>query len=357
MTLYIVEPRDSALFRDARPFAGNAPAVSMDRPWPSTVAGLFRTLNGQDENGVWVGNPEEAKKLEVAGPLLVSLTDDDQVADFYFPAPADAVFFREPDSDKIKVRRLHPSGNLGNFISDLPDDLLPTVFESEENPGEATSGPKWWKAEKFFAWLNGKIADGEAGKDFGTSLSPAEERIHVAIDHTTLTADDGKLFSTHMQRFTERSDNQIKRFGLLAWTSADVDKKLAAFGGERRMSRVLPANGELPKPPAIEGTRLRVVLITPGLFSEGWRPSEERLGGAKLVAACVGRPESVSGWDYAVGGPKAARRMAPAGSVYWLDFESPDAAAKWAQEHQYQSIADNEQDRRDGFAIIIAGRA
>jgi len=357
MRLYIVEPRDTALFRDARPFAGNAPAVSMPTPWPSTLAGLFRTLDGQDEAGRWTGNAEDARKLEVAGPLLVRLGAQDEIADFYFPAPADAVFFKVEGKEKLKVHRLHPSADEGGFCSDLPEGLLPTVFSSTENPGKAASGPKWWKAGKFFEWLQGNVEDGLecTSSEFGITLPDSEERVHVGIDSDTLTAEDGNLFMTHMRRFTARVGNEFQRFALLAWTTADLSQKLATFGGERRLSRVVPVQTALPKPPEPVGNRLRVVLLTPGLFADGWRPSTQ-LGGAKLVAACVGRPSSVSGWDYDKGGPKASRRLTPAGSVYWLEFSNAEEATKWASENQYQSIADGEQDRRDGFGIIIIGR-
>lgn len=359
MKLFIVEPRDTALFRDARPFAGNAPAVSMQTPWPSTLAGLFRTLQGQDINGMWVGDSNKARQIPVAGPLLVRLKENDEIAEFYFPAPADAVFFKDEKSTDpkkpLRVYRLHPSKG-EEFISNLPDGLMPTVFDVTGNLGKASSGPAWWTASQMFAWLDGKISDGLAcaASEFGISLPESEERVHVGIDSETLTSEDGNLFMTHMRRFVTK---ELERFALLAWTDANVEKNLSPFGGERRLSRVVPVKQELPKPPESNTKRLRVVLITPGLFSEGWRPSDSQLGGGKLVAACVGRPQSVSGWSYENPiGPKPSRRMAPAGSIYWLDFESPAAAGQWAKDHQYKSIADNEQDRRDGFGIIIVGR-
>ena len=37
------------------------------------------------------------------------------------------------------------------------------------------------------------------------------------------------------------------------------------------------------------------------------------------MAACVNRADTVSGWDLAERGSKAAQRAAPTASVYWFD--------------------------------------
>ncbi len=76
--------------------------------------------------------------------------------------------------------------------------------------------------------------------------------------------------------------------------------------------------------------RCRIVLASPGIFEGGWLPPgvsregtewrfELRGVKARLVAACVPRAGLVSGWDLARERPKPAQRVAPAGSVYWLD--------------------------------------
>lgn len=88
-----------------------------------------------------------------------------------------------------------------------------------------------------------------------------------------------------------------------------------------------------------------------------WLPQPERLGGGRLIAARVGRPPSVSGWDFVQRGPKPSRRMVPAGAIYWVEFDAPDAAEQWAKDHHFCSISDDLQDRRGGFGLIICGRA
>jgi CRISPR-associated protein Cmr3 len=108
-----------------------------------------------------------------------------------------------------------------------------------------------------------------------------------------------------------------------------------------------------------------VVLITPALFEEGWRPRlapgtplgpAEGVTQVRLVAACVGRPLVFSGWDLAKQQPKRTRRAAPAGSVYWLQLSGPPAArCAWIQRAWAQAASDAEEDRRDGFGVAAIG--
>ncbi len=365
MKMYSIEPRDSSLFRDARPFEGNAGAVSMAAPWPSTVAGLFRTLQGLDANGKWTGNADEARKLAVSGPWLVQLNDNGDVVDHFVPAPMDAVFFSEKEppfskKEKLTRRQLAPRAEFSASLSDLPAGLTPVAFANTDNPGKAGSGPAWWRWSAMMEWLETAEHPNKDIEFKQIGLAPLldEDRVHVAIDPATGTADDGKLFATSMRRFVVRNDGgTLTRYALAAMSNCPVqDHVLTPFGGERRLATIRAA-GEAPKAPNVDGAkRLRVTLVTPAIFIEGWRPNSDHLGQGRLVGAIIGRPQSVSGWDYANGGPKPARRMVQAGAVYWLDFESTELAKKWADEHHLKSICDNEQDRLDGFGLILVGR-
>ena len=67
----------------------------------------------------------------------------------------------------------------------------------------------------------------------------------------------------------------------------------------------------------------------------GKRDYRFELQGVKgqLVAAAVPRAEVVSGWDLAQKQPKPAQRVAPTGSVYWIeDLEAtPEGLRKLAE--------------------------
>jgi CRISPR-associated protein Cmr3 len=109
---------------------------------------------------------------------------------------------------------------------------------------------------------------------------------------------------------------------------------------------------------------LRVILLTPGSFDKGSIPGKKAgqlLYGddslsVRLLACCVGRPETVSGWDFARRQPKPTERLAPAGSVYWLELKGdPETRLKWAKRIWMNNVSDSEQARRDGFGLAALG--
>ena len=107
-------------------------------------------------------------------------------------------------------------------------------------------------------------------------------------------------------------------------------------------------------------TVVRVILATGAIFKNGALPSrllEEQNGvKVKLIAAKVDRPQTISGWDYKTNKPKSTRRLAPAGSVYWLELSgSAEARKAWVASHWLQPVSDARQDCLDGFGLALIG--
>jgi hypothetical protein len=148
------------------------------------------------------------------------------------------------------------------------------------------------------------------------------------------------------------------------------DKRIVVGGQQRICTAELRDAGVLPLPPLPElqadadgKVRVKWVLLTPSIWSRqgehpgGWLPGwvhaetgavllkggdrsrrpgecrnswrsrlqEESSGiAAHLVAAVVGKPISISG--YGAEGPKVAHAAAPAGSVYYFECETVEAA-------------------------------
>ena len=123
----------------------------------------------------------------------------------------------------------------------------------------------------------------------------------------------------------------------------------------------------------LEGkTRLRMVLATPGMFQGGWLPGwidgrsyEGIIPGTgtrvTLRAAAVGRWAAVSGFsmEKAAGkfGRRPIRRVAPAGSVYYLEQtggEPLPVDKVWLQ--PVSDVQDGVFDAaRDGFGLALWG--
>jgi CRISPR-associated protein Cmr3 len=366
------------LLGDGRPFSkeeGAQAARSQPLPLPGTVAGFLRTRYGHAQPE-WSWTPEEQARtleLSVAGPFL--LRNGCPV----LPAPADAVILgteqeRAPKGDnKPRVMPLRPMRPPDGWGCDLPDGMLPLGITEEGKPAK---GYRYWTAGELFAWLrDAPGANTPAPKNLAELES--ESRVHVAMDPATGRGVDSLLFSVRYRiferyRFEKASDKTETRieekWTLAARWEAEVPEGMqgvGTLGGERRLTAV-SVREKLDWPSGASGgsaaPRLRMYLATPALFSGGWKPgwldaetnegSPPGLAGTrlKLVAAAVPRRQAVSGWDYAKGGPKAARWMVPAGAVYFFERLEGDACPT-----DFASVCDAEQDRRDGYGAALWG--
>jgi len=160
-------------------------------------------------------------------------------------------------------------------------------------------------------------------------------------------------------------------------------------GGQQRLCSVERHTAEklpLPIGPVISGTRVKWVLLSPAIFPEigehtgGWLPSwvdhisgqvmlkqgntgrHDREGRetwrkrvaefptipAKLVAALTGKPIPVTGYalpntadpDRTAGGAKSTHLAVPAGSVYYFEADTPEAAQALAAALNWHGAGD-----------------
>lgn len=373
MTTFVVEPRDTMVLRDGRPFlTGATSGRTLTMPWPSSIAGLARTRVGSDDNGRFIVERAASllENVSVKGPWLVRLGMTGEAEEPFFPAPLDAVWFREEGraarapAARGKLRhRLRPAASPPGVLHDLEQEALelvqaPGVPRSKPEPGPAFYG---WSAME--PWLAGRCADGRVDDTHAFLDSfERERRVHVALRPETGTAADGQLFSTDGVRFTARAaDGSLSRYAVAFWCDTPELRDrggLVVLGGERRASFLRATKAVLPRRPNLgagDGRRLRIALMTPAVFPSGAVP--ETIRGAKVVAACVGRPEVISGWDFEKRAPKPTRRMAPAGSVYWVELPDGRDAGEYADEVWMNSICENAQDQRDGFGLALVGVA
>jgi CRISPR-associated protein Cmr3 len=379
----LIRPRDPLLFRDGRPFSSDpgARAKSQPFPLPSTIIGAIRTRAGLNQDGVW--QPEKLPELleyRLCGPLLIELCNTaPKTGHLLLTAPLDALML---DGQRIKV--LHP------LQLDADDTInlecapvgLATVDPSDKSKPEGM--PKYWYFLAFLEWLLEAKDRQTKPQDLGVAGLQIDTRTHVRLDPERQTADDGALFATSALDFVQATSgwSNSKHFGLYCEVSAPrQSSSLMYLGGESRFAAfenleqgLLPAWGDLPVLQDIAKSILktracRVVLLTPAYFRHGWKPEfllEPRFGVTpRLKAAVVGKSQTISGWDYALQKPKPTRRLAPAGSVYYLSLEGDDAAiATWLKQHWFTNISDEQAAltnispfaaRQDGFGLCAIG--
>lgn len=380
--IWLIEPTDPLIARDGRPFDATpgSRARSLPFPYPSTIAGAVRTRVGQNPDGYFDPALADAvTAVSIRGPLLAEVTDDGAVH-CYAPAPGDALPFDKSDG-RLTVRRLtplrDPAGGLTDLKEDLKQNLCVVGLVDPILDKPAPHPPAFWRWERFAAWLVNPADATLAADELGIPGPAHDRRSHVGIDPATLTGRDGALFATNGLTFWHNDaddDPALSGARRLALAVAVAGPEGVApapgfgpMGGERRLMYWRQAEGiNLPEPPddlreqVITSGHCRVILLTPACFAAGWRPERLLIARAgvtpQLMAAVVGKPRTVSGWDLATRKARASRRLAPAGSVYYLKLsDDPEANGRWFDAVWMQCVSDTADDNAAGFGLAAVG--
>lgn len=379
MPTYLIRPQAPLVFRTGRPFGATGGGETLPFPLPGTVAGALRTAwaEQQPQRPDYAALRETLCAAAVAGPLAAVVEADGRIEPL-LPRPVDALYLGS--GAETGVWRLLPGELPPGSGCDLPAGLLPVLLDAQAPKGKpAKEAPAFWRAAVMADWLSGKPLPA-ALADHGLPALPIETRTHVAMRPDTWASDSGRLFQSAgldfgARRRTEGGGWQERSHALLARSTLAIEPAMRRLGGEGRLAHLAPA-AVWPQPPAglfeaiVGQKQLRLILATPASFAAGWRPGwlDTDLTGTppdcpgltlRLRAAAVERWQPVSGWDMAAGRagkggqPRAVRRLVPAGGVYWFELLQGDAAALAAL--WLAPIADNPQDRRDGYGLALPG--
>ena len=358
-----LDPLAPIIVRSARPMVGRSDADPARFPPPSTTAGCLRTAWARA-----TGRPfgPELAELAVAGPLL--LTRADQVL---APKPADALYFGH--GDEACCRRAEPRPFDAGAGADLPGGLLPVQLTAPAD-GKPGPGPTWWRWDDLLAFRRGEPISYSGLRGNGWKPPEGDRRTHVVINPGTGAADPGRLFQTEgldLDAPDRTAGPAAGGLRLLVRCGEALGETLVHLGGKRRLAALQPEDERIwPTPPPGwlngigEAGGLCLTLLTPGIFSAGYRPGwldDQTLTGSppaaprlrlQLRAAAVDRWQPHSGWDLARRRPRTTRKLAGAGATYWfriLGEADPDLLdVLWLA-----SISDLEQDRRDGFGLAL----
>jgi len=340
----------------------------------------------------------ELKRLQFAGPFPYT----DQL---YFPAPDDCVV-RGTDE---KCFALRPEAIPQHEGTSLPPSLQPVVLPvNDVTSFKYGQVPPWWSSQAYVDWLtlpNGP-PPGYLGSGSHFLASPSrDERWHVEIDPSRLAAADERLFATSglEMDFMKDTAGQLHRVrlavraageGLFATYLSSLNG-LHTLGGERRLVHGQTPVGDGQRelevawacPQAIKDalasrTKVRMVLVSPAVFAEGWRPAwltKTATGwmgsppgsgsppvGLRLVGMCNRRWQAVSGYSLEAGrvGPKVVRRGTPAGAVFFFEVvsgEAVDLARLWLRpvsdimHRSHNGTSCEYDDGSDGFGLAVWG--
>lgn len=271
-------------------------------------------------------------------------------------------------------------------LTDFNQPVLVGLKNPDSEQGKPhKKAPRYWKWNIFQDWLLNPSQMAEQITKLSTlghNGPGTERRSHVSIDPDTGAAIDGALFETSGLEFshTDAEQTRLVKTQRLALTvevdnleqvqeqlsSLEIREGFASFGGERRTILWHKSNKGFPECPKelvdaiVEQKACRVLLLTPAHFEDGYHPrwlEATREGVTPTIqASAIQRPQVVSGWDFEKKGPKPSRRLAPAGSVFFLSLQGDDAAIRrWIADTWMQCVSDFSQDRDDGFGLAVVG--
>ena len=417
ITHLFIDPIDTLFLRGNKLFGDPGSfGDALVPPWPSVAAGALRSAllahrgydparfaHGDITDDTELGTPERPGSFRITGFQMARRVPDGTVEPLY-GLPADLSVVRraaENGCDDCEVRRVEPHAPPQRIQASAATRSLAVL--SEPRRGKPLSG-RWLTAEGWRQYLQGR-------KPCRTQLVPSNDlwrldtRIGIALDPRKRRASDGALFTSQgvvlRKREHDRNANIVTsrreeagavigkqepdrnggepesgpgwNVGFLAGVSGATlpDTLMLRFGGDGRAAvatRVDVSAPEVDYDGIAAARGCRLILTTPGLFEGGWKPTGVIGDGrdlrfdlhgvrARIVCAAVPRSEVISGFDLSKRRPKPAQRVAPAGSVYWLDEldATPDALRNLAARGLWSEPVENASRRAEGFNRITFG--
>lgn len=381
MKCYSITPSDLLFFKDGRPMETGEGSGGHGARWPfPTVffdaihAALHRAFPESAGLQSWEHshkargrNGREGQlrfgSLRTVGPF--PRTGD---GNWLFPAPLDA---RPGPDGHVHALRVK---SVSRGSSNLPDPL--SSIAVSDQPATKEAPQPWWTANEMTQFLeSGSLPCQPSGTE--SPLWNVEWTTGIGTDPGRDAQDGTRIFSASYLRL--RPDVSLGCASFLP--SEGMEDALQALfpddghivcGGQQRVCSVeregISLAAVLPKSAFKDGTRVKWTLLSPAIFPKsphhpgGWlpswidpssgrvclprekperRPGESRIAWRRrwstanpldvcLIAACIGKPEVVTGWSDYLRGPdstlgtgKTTKLAVPAGSTYY--FEGPDA--------------------------------
>lgn len=335
-----IEALDTLFFRDGRPFTMGEDtwANGVFPPSPSVFYGALRSALLSLDKTIFpklvndtLGSNAEFNNIRI---LSINLAVDGTA---YFPIPLDLVQKKEKtrkEKRKLKAKKVVDVHGLSvikvdneSYSSTQTQDLL--QYGGEGDIEAVSEG--YIKREDFVEYLKEEVDDITA-KTL-EELTLVEPKVGIGKSYSTNTAEEGALYRAGMRRL-----KNVKFYLNVETAISFKDQKLLKLGGEAKAVRLkqdeydaIEQNLSFEQKDIV-GKSFKVYLASPTLFEQGWLPSwinpktnkgtytnkDGKSLSLELVAAAVGKPLLIGGFDVKIGEPKTMYRAVPAGSVYYF---------------------------------------
>jgi len=352
-----LEPLDVLLFRDSRPFTGGEihRARSLFPPSPLTFQGAIRSILFQhvlgnkgksfhhlakylrhenmdadvEEVVRILGGADDFGNFQLLGPFLASRQGNIEkvsVEHIFFPPPFDLLQKDE------KFFTISP-------LSDLPHVLFDSGWKEglallwSKEIGAKDVADFWLTKEGLAAYLKGEFST--IALKHSKHIYAREQRVGIELKDGARTVEIGKLYMAEFVRL-EKNHGFLVRVEIISSPDdvlAPLKEGVLQLGGEARacLYRSLEDDPLAGFDSPLGGNEkfFKLYLATPAIFTKGWLPDfleQSTLKGkvdgvqVRLVAAAVGKPMYIGGWDLAHNVPRELYPAVPPGSVYLFEI-------------------------------------
>ena len=180
----------------------------------------------------------------------------------------------------------------------------------------------------------------------------SEPKVGIGRSNLTRTAEEGLLYRVDTKRLNGVEIRVIANTE--NYSKDDLNGTIVHFGGETKLVELKKVGKDILDidTPNLTKGQFKVYLSTPAIFlKNGWKPDLEKFGiKANMVAACVGKPVSIGGYDLVYNKPKPMLKAVPAGSVYY--YESDDSPEVIMEKINGKSVSDYLPEQGFGMAFI-----
>jgi CRISPR-associated protein Cmr3 len=267
-----------------------------------------------------IGKPGEPvpSSFKLRGPFIAKRVGAELKR--YFPLPLDAYLF------DVVYRSLKATPAVDcTVLTDL-DSRYQVLWRDKGADPEKTDSGKWLDEEALQEYLTKQRLPVERVVT-SKELFDRESRFGIQRSDETRATQSGQLYEAEFIRPCSNIGLCVEVDGLPDWPESGI----IGIGGENRAGRYTWWTSQLPavRTELTTSGKFKVIFLTPTYFNGGWQPENTAqhddwsrfFPKAKCVAAAVGRPLILGGYDLARGEHKPSRRYVPAGSVYYFEGE------------------------------------
>jgi len=362
-----INPLDTLFFKDGKPFSLGEEtwADGIFPPPPSVIYGALRSaFFAQQNQSIALANEagDRSRGLEIKQISIVAKGMQ------IYPLPLDLAHAKDEagSSDEEKEYEVF-------FLERKPNNYMSSLSgvmkdNGSQQPLKYFLSPPNDKSIEileggYFSRVSLQSYLGGNEKNFPAykidDYLKREPKVGIARDDHTRTTQEARLYRVGMQRL--KDVHFIVEFENLKLSEEGFLK----LGGEGKAVSYKTDQFPAVEQPELQGKQFKLYLATPGLLTNGWLPgwiNPKTLTGkypgtnieVQLIAAGVGKPLFIGGFDMKQQKPKEMRKAVPAGSVYYFEVlgEVPEDQLRTLRPTLF---CDYEDRIKEGFGITHLG--